>query len=341
MKPRELAETLSYMIPARLPVLIVGAPGIGKSDLVAQAALRTHYTLIISHPVVNDPTDAKGLPWPDREGQSARFLPFGDLARALAAVDPTVWFLDDLGQATPAVQASYMQLLLARRIGDHVLPDCVSFVAASNRRTDRAGVSGLLEPVKSRFTAILDLDPDLDDWTEWALANQVRPELLAFLRFRPDLLHNFSPSLDLVNSPCPRTWHACNQLLTLGLPAHLEFPALCGAIGEGAAAEFVGFLRTFRELPPLDSIILNPDTASIPESPSALYAVAAGLAHKTTYATLSQVAKYAERLYKAGHGEFAVLLMRDITKRDQSICSTSTFIRLASSKIGKLIRGEE
>src|SRR3990167_5620340 len=199
MKPRELAETLSYMIPARLPVLIVGAPGIGKSDLVARAALRTHYTLIISHPVVNDPTDAKGLPWPDREAQSARFLPFGDLARALAAIEPTVWFLDDLGQATPAVQASYMQLLLARLIGDHVLPDCISFIAASNRRTDRAGVSGLLEPVKSRFTAILDLDPDLDDWSEWALANQVRPELLAFLRFRPDLLHNFRPSLDLVN----------------------------------------------------------------------------------------------------------------------------------------------
>jgi hypothetical protein len=59
-----------------------------------------------------------------------------------------------------------MQLILARRVNSFTLPDCVSFVAASNRRQDKAGVTGILEPVKSRFATILEVSPDLDDWTQ-------------------------------------------------------------------------------------------------------------------------------------------------------------------------------
>ena len=38
MRPSELTTFLAAAIPARLPVLITGAPGIGKSDIVAQAS---------------------------------------------------------------------------------------------------------------------------------------------------------------------------------------------------------------------------------------------------------------------------------------------------------------
>ena len=107
-----------------MPLLVTGAPGIGKSDVLAQAATRANAHLILSHPAVSDPTDVKGLPWVAADAKHATFLPFGELDRALNATEPTVWFLDDLGQATPAVQASYMQLLLARRVNGHALPDC-------------------------------------------------------------------------------------------------------------------------------------------------------------------------------------------------------------------------
>src|SRR5882724_6653229 len=104
MTPSNLLVFLAKAIAARLPILITGAPGIGKSDLVAQAAETNGADLILSHPAVSDPTDAKGLPWV--VDGAATFLPFGELQRALAADKPTVWFLDDLGQASPAVQAS-------------------------------------------------------------------------------------------------------------------------------------------------------------------------------------------------------------------------------------------
>ena len=340
MRPTELATFLAAAIPARLPVLVTGAPGVGKSDIVAQACEAAGADLILSHPAVADPTDAKGLPWVGKDGDSATFLPFGELARALKATKLTVWFLDDLGQAPPSVQASYMQLLLARRVNGHALPDCVTFVAATNRRTDRAGVSGILEPVKSRFAAIVELAPNLDDWCNWAFAHDIPAELIAFLRFRPELLCKFTPSADLTNCPLPRTWSHAAKLMLLNLPSAVEHAALVGAVGEGAAVEFVAFRKLFAELPNIDGILIDPDKAKIPDQPATLYAVVTALGMKATPKNFPRVARYAERLMGKQHGEFAALLLRDAVRRDATIMQTPAFTRLASGDLGQLIVGD-
>lgn len=342
IRPALLKTLLAETIAARLPTLIVGAPGVGKSELVSQAASDANANIIISHPAVADPTDAKGLPWPGKDGEHATFLPFGELKHALDAVKPTVWFLDDLGQATPAVQASFMQLLLARRVNGHVLPDCVTFVAATNRRGDKAGVGGILEPVKSRFTTIVELAPTLDDWCAWALNHGVPPELIAFLRFRPELLHKFTASADMDNSPCPRTWKAVADIMTktqLGKHQSLLYPAVAGAVGEGAAVEFVSFLKTFRNLPNPDAILLNPDTAKIPSDPSALYAVSAALAHRANANNFDRVMTYMRRLKDAGFAEFAVLCIRDAEQKTPDIANTPAFMGAMAGDFGNLISG--
>ncbi len=78
MIPSQLQQLLGPAIKARLPVLVTGAPGVGKSDIIARSAADADADLIISHPVVADPNDAKGLPWPDGKG-AATFLPFGEV----------------------------------------------------------------------------------------------------------------------------------------------------------------------------------------------------------------------------------------------------------------------
>jgi hypothetical protein len=337
MRAKELAALLAKTIAAKLPVLITGAPGIGKSDIVTGAAKDAGADLLLSHPAVADPTDVKGLPW-IVDGH-ATFLPFGELDRALKAERPMVWFLDDLGQASPAVQASYMQLLLARRVNGHVLSDNVVFVAATNRRTDRAGVSGILEPVKSRFNTIIELEAHLDDWCTWAIANDIAPELLAFLRFQPDLLCKFQASADLTNCPVPRTWSHVAKILKLGLSPTIQSSAIAGAVGEGAAVEFLAFLRLYQELPSVDAILLDPDSTAIPENPATLYALAGALAHRTTEANFGRVARFADRMVQAGRGEFAVLTVRDAMNRQPKIVNTQAFVKLATGELGQLISG--
>jgi len=337
----QLNELLHKMIPARLPVMITGKPGIGKTDTAETVTASLQHDMILTHPVVNDPTDYKGLPWPKANGTEATFIPFGELSRAINATRPTVWFFDDLGQASPAVQSSCMQLFLARRINGHVLPDCVTFLAASNRRADRAGVSGILEPVKSRFVTIVELEPDIDSWCNWAYSQPNFPALLiAFLRYRSPLLCEFQATADLTNSPVPRTWAHLAKLEVLGLSPAVESEAFAGAVGQGAALEYLAFRQMANSLVNLDAILLNPDTAKIPTKASELYATAIGLAGRANVQTFPRIATYAARLAtEANKGEFAVLLIRDAIRKDEKIQYTDTFVRLQSGPIGALISG--
>lgn len=337
MTPSAVSEILAATIPAGMPVLLVGPPGVGKSDLVTQAALKSGADLIVSHPAVADPTDAKGLPWPSAKKDHATFLPFGDLARAIAATKPTVWMLDDLGQATGAVQAGYMQLLLSRRVNDHILPDCVTFIAATNRRTDRAGVTGLLEPVKSRFVTILHMDSDVDDWCVWALDAGLPTTLVSFVRFRPDFLSAFAPSADLTQSPTPRTWSFLAKIEGLKLRPNLEAEAMAGAVGAGAATEYLAYRRMVDDMPNLDNMLMDPSRCVIPTSPGELYAVATGLAARASMDNFARIAQIGDRLHNSANGEFAALMLRDAIRRTPKISGTRAWITMAAGPLGRLI----
>jgi hypothetical protein len=340
VNPSQLQAILTAAIPARLPLLITGMPGIGKTDTVESVTASLSNDLILEHPAVGDPTDFKGLPWGNQGATEATFLPFGNFARALKATKPTVWFFDDLGQAPPSVQAACMQLFLARRVNGHVLPDCVTFLAATNRRIDRAGVSGILEPVKSRFVSIVELEPDIDSWCNWAFSHGIPATLIAFLRFRPELLCKFEATADLTNSPVPRTWAHLAKIESLSLPAVIESAVMAGSVGEGAALEYLAFRSMVKSLVNLDAILMNPDKATIPSKPSELYAVSVGLAARANDQNFARIVTYANRLYtEAGKGEFAVLLIRDAIRRDEKIQYTDSFVRLNSGPLGQLISG--
>ncbi|MDA3813156.1 MAG: ATP-binding protein [Candidatus Cloacimonetes bacterium] len=321
MRAKKLKEAIKFAIRNKYPLLIKGAPGTGKSDLVQQACLETDTELIVSHPVVSDPTDFKGLPFPNKEGTAAKFLPFGDLLRLIKADRPMMMFLDDLGQASASVQAAAMQLLLARRINGHKVSDQVIFLAATNRRQDRAAVQGILEPVKSRFASILELEVNVDDWVDWAIENNMPVELIAFIRFRPNLLHDFKPTADIINTPNPRTVANVGKMMNAGLPKDTEYEMISGAAGEGFAAEFLGFLKVYRDLPDIEKLIANPEKADVPTEPSTLFAVCGALSDKANKKNFGNIIKFTDRL----PGEFQVLLIKDAIKRNKALANTTEF----------------
>lgn len=329
MKANQLMNALSFAIKNRFPILIKGAPGIGKSDIVARAAKDAGAQLIISHPVVSDPTDYKGLP--TANGESAKFLPFGELDAIIKATEPTVFFLDDLGQAPASVQAACMQLILARRINEHKISDNVVFIAATNRKEDKAGVSGLLEPVKSRFASIVELEVDLDSWFDWAFENDMPIELISFLKFKPGHLHEFKASKDIVNSSCPRTLAYVGKMQKAGLSKDIEIEMFKGACGESFAVEYAAFLKVFRSLPSIDEIILNPKGAPVPDAVDVTYALSGALAVKMNKQTIDSICTYMERL----KAEIAVATMTFAIRRDRTLAPTAAFIKF-SQKYGNL-----
>lgn len=319
MKAANLISLLKTTIPAKLPVLIKGAPGIGKTDCVHTAADECGADVIVSHPVVNDPTDYKGLPAVVKG--KADFLPYGDLEATINATKPTIFFMDDLGQAPAVVQAAAMQLILARRINGHAVSPHVVFVAATNRREDRAGVTGILEPVKSRFATIVELELDVEGWCTWALANEVPPEVVAFVRYLPKpMLDPGKPTNDLVNRASPRTVTHLGKLYTAGIR---DAEVLGGAAGEGFATEFIAYSRVFAQLPSIESILRDPEGASIPREASALYAVVTAVGARVNKDTAGKILKYLGRLPE----EFSVLGVRDALRAYPEGIKTAEFIK--------------
>ena len=301
MRPSEVASALALLVPTRRPVYLWGPPGVGKSSVVRLAAQTLGLELIDVRATLLDPVDLRGLP--RLVNDSAHWCPPAFLPREGAGI----LFLDELAQAPPLVQSACLQLVLDRKLGEYTLPDCWSVVAASNRVEDRAGTHRLVSPLLNRFVH-LDLDVDGDDWQTWAGPAGIAPEVRAFLRFRPALLFQFDPATQPRAFPTPRSWQFVSEVFAR-LPTHLVHQVVAGCVGDGPAAEFVAFLRLYRELPDVGVVLQSPDTAPVPTDPAVLYALVGALVEqcKQDRAPLSALVKYATRL----PDEFALLAIRD------------------------------
>lgn len=340
MTPIQVAALLALTLRHRYPVLLTGAPGVGKTSLVEQAADAEGLDVFTMYPALADPTDAKGLPWMQPGSKNAQFMPYDALAAVLDSQRPCAWVWDDFGQATPATQASLMPWLLARQNGDHRLPDHVTIVATTNGREHRAGVGGLLAPVKSRFKTIIGVEPDLDSWVQWALVNGVDPYIIAYVRQRPDMLCAAEVAPGLTNEHNPRTIANASDILTLGMPEPLLLPAMAGAVGEGWTVEFLAFRQMLQSMVSVDQILLNPTTAPLPEGPSQSYATVTGLAMKTTVQNFGRVGTYVQRMADAGLGEFAALCVKDATRKNPTLEATPDYLNLMSGALGRMILGQ-
>lgn len=325
MKPSRIIEALKTCISAKQPTFLWGPPGVGKSDIVAQLASELKYTLIDIRAVLLDPVDLRGLP--RIENGEAVWSPPSFLPKKGKALV----FLDELNAAPPLVQAACYQLVLDRKIGEYELPKDAVIIAAGNREGDRAVTSRMPSPLANRFVH-LDFDVDLDDWISWGLSHGVRTEVLAFQRFRPALLHAFDPQKNEKAFPTPRSVTFLSRLMDAS-NGDIDYDLAKGVVGEGYAAEFIGFLKIYKNLPDPDMVLMAPGKAVVPTDPATLYAICGAVARKASDQNMKNVVEYANRLPV----EFSVLLIRDCINRDAALLKTRAFIEWTSKHSDVLI----
>ena len=318
MKPSRIVEALKVCIAAMQPTFLWGPPGVGKSDVVAQVAAMLKMQLTDVRAVLLDPVDLRGLP--TVEDGEAKWCPPAFLPKS----GKGILFLDELNAAPPLVQAACYQLVLDRKIGEYELPKGWVVIAAGNRETDRAVTSRMPSPLANRFVH-LDFDVDLDDWISWALNNGIRTEVLAFQRFRPELLYNFDPKRNEKAFATPRSVAFLSRLMDVN-KGEIDFDLAKGVAGEGYAAEFVGFMNIYKSLPDPAMVIMAPKKAEVPTDPATLYAICGAVAQKASEQNMKNVVEYANRLPV----EFSVLLIRDCVNRDENLVKTRAFIEWTS-----------
>ena len=317
MKASGVLSALCSLTTARQPVFLWGGPGIGKSAIVRQLAELLKIPLQDVRALLLDPVDLRGLPFLGSDGRSKWATP-----EFLPQEGSGILFLDELNAAPAMVQASCYQLVLDRKLGEYTLPDGWAIVAAGNRDSDRAVTTRMPTPLRNRFVH-LEFEVDLQEWSEWAIRGGIRPEVIAFLRFRQELLSVFDRDANAF--PSPRSWEFISRILDAKPDQAVEHDLFAGAVGSGAATEFSAFMRMFRELPNIDAILLNPLKEPVPENAAAQYAVASALARCASDTNFDRVCLYLKRMPT----EFRVLCVRDASLREPGVRHTASYTKWA------------
>lgn len=315
MKPSAVVHALKLCVTKQRPAFIWGPPGVGKSDVVAAVAHELGIQLRDIRLNLLDAVDLKGFPTVNKNKTQISWLPPDFLPNDDGE---GILFLDEMNSAAPSVQAAAYQLILNRKIGDYHLPDGWAVLAAGNREGDRSVVNRMPAALANRFVHI-DFEVNVDDWAHWALDHGVHSDLLAFIRFKSDMLHKFNPTDKAF--PSPRSWMFVNDLLHSPVDTEIEFELFKGTVGEGAAAEFTAFLTLIRDLPTIDQILLNPDKVPVPEAPAVLYALSTSLGMKAEKNNFAKIMQFMAR----APIEFQVVFIRDSVRRKQDISQLKSF----------------
>lgn len=304
-------------------VFLRGKSGIGKSDVVKQTSdlLAQHIDdwrgVIDLRLAQMDVTDVRGIP----------HVKDGVTYWARPDFFPTegsgILFLDEITSAPPAVQAAAYQLTLTPE--DFGIPSTWMVIAAGNRKTDRGVTYNLAAPLQNRMCDI-EVDSTLDDFTNYAITKGIKPEILSFLRDRPDMLHKFEGGSDIKPFPSPRSWFAVNDVLDLDVPLQDRIEMIKGDIGEEAAVTFEAHLRVWESMPRIDDI-LSGKSVDMPKELNVIYCVAMGLAVRLDKSNLDKAWPFLSQM----SGDIQTLVMKLAYKRDKTLTTCAAFTQWAAA----------
>ncbi len=279
MRPAHLAVILDQEFSStdkgfHTPVMLWGAPGVGKSQMILEIGQRHDAPVIDIRLSQMEPSDLRGIPF--RDGDRVEWAIPSLLPDVERHGNKGILFLDEITSAPPSVSAAAYQLILDRKLGDYKVPDGWAIFAAGNRQGDRGVTFTMPAPLANRFSHF-DVDVNLDDWVSWAYKNNIDERIIAFLRYRPEQLFEFDPAHNPVAFPSPRSWEFAHR----ALQKFMEHPSLLlgslqACVGPAAGIELHAFVQNLDQLPDLDAIIRG-ESVSTPKEIDLQYAVASAL----------------------------------------------------------------
>jgi hypothetical protein len=327
--------TANFKSTNRIVPYVTGKPGGGKSALGRQIAREMgvkeeHYTEFNAS--LRDPVDVLGVP--DTHGEYTAWKPPIEFFRLRATNvrgddAPRFLNLEEFSDATVPMQNALCRVIEDRYAGELRLHHNLYIYANGNRTEDKSGAQRMTTKLMMRVQE-LEFETNLDDWCEWALDAGIQVPIIQFLRFKPNQLHDFVA--DRRQNPCPRQWEKVS-LIDVSLPSELYMGNVAGLVGEGAAAEYTGFLRIFRGLPDIDGILMHPDKGEVPKDPAVLYALTGALAHRASEDNFDRLARYSNRLPV----DFQVMLVSDAAKLAPKVKQTKAFVDWAVKNSNVLV----
>jgi len=350
----ELIRLVEISYHAKRPLVVVGAVGEGKSDSIRQASkiiakkLGKEYTedwsnindeskfvLIEQRATRFDPSDIRGLPH-FTDGDTVWKKPLWIPKKGFGII-----FLEELTQAPPLIQNSLQSLLLTRAVEERKIPDGYGIIAATNRPEDDAAVFEVPSNIKNRLLWAELVPPSVESWCKWAAKNGIHSTVITAIYRNPSWLFQDKVRPEDYAFRRPRTWEYVSDIIKTceRLGSDTTAVEIATAIGEGAAHEFISFLKFHKKLKNFKDILDGKE-----DPPEELDLVSAMISNIVEYyrhnMNKSVFEKVVKLVTKIKEPEHAVLLLKMMKNIDEV-----KFLRLANQvdvtpirdRIGKYI----
>jgi MoxR-like ATPase len=267
MKVPEAKIFIRALVEHEVPLTpcLVGAMGIGKSQVVAQVAEELGINLIDLRLAQFETGDLIGIPYLQKDktfwGKPGWWPEEGTKG---------ILLLDEINRAPSDVRQAVFQLILAdhkgrRRLHTHVLPKGWAVIAAMNPDNGEYQVEQLDKAFARRFI-MLTIQPDVESWLLWAKQNvevagkdkpKVDPAITAFVAANKNLL-NLTENFELDTKPSSDAWTMLSLLREKNvIPYEAEYEIMAGIVGKESATAFRKWLDANYKRPVNGEEILN------------------------------------------------------------------------------------
>ena len=194
---------------AKLPVLLRGRHGIGKSQVVYQLAAQLGLPVIERRASQMTEGDLVGLPSID--GNRTSFNPPDWFKEACE--EPSVLFLDEVDRATLEVRQGIFELTDSRKLnGHHLHEDTVVFAAINGGEHGEQYQVNEMDPAELDRWSVWDIDPTVEDWLNWGKEN-VDSLIWDFINQNRDHLEHKGDIEPNKRYPSRRSWKRLNDVL--------------------------------------------------------------------------------------------------------------------------------